>query len=351
MVRSCQDHVEYIGADHIRCRVHGKRELSLCGGCNEFRLTPQPPYVPTVVPEMPQPLYAGRPQCKHLGTMLRIAPCCGQMYACGFHKGKKCAPVGVAQDPFLSCETCDDFAYPDTWLSDYDRFKNRCIAVTSLSSNPARQARQVKCLRSWREFGLQVVAINTHDEHAAFRHEITELIIPFVNPSLAIKYKKPVQLVTDMLAVGATYGIPFVMLNADIEIKGDHSEFSASIDIPHKVTIGVRYNHAEGTQHRFAQREIAGLDAFLLTPEMVATITPMQLGFGKPVWDYWLPHHLRLNGYQINWLTDPLCYHEEHLVQWSKDEWELGAGWFRKLYDVDVQYEVMTFRDSLEVLI
>ena len=52
-------------------------------------------------------------QCKYLGTKLGLAPCCGQMFACNFHKGKKCAPVGIAKQPFLSCSTCDDFAISD----------------------------------------------------------------------------------------------------------------------------------------------------------------------------------------------------------------------------------------------
>lgn len=52
-------------------------------------------------------------QCKYQGTKLGIAPCCGQMFACNFHKGKKCAPTGVAKEPFLSCLTCKDFVIDD----------------------------------------------------------------------------------------------------------------------------------------------------------------------------------------------------------------------------------------------
>lgn len=51
-----------------------------------------------------------RSTCRHRGTKLSVSPCCGQMYACNLHRGKKCAPVGVAKDPFLSCQTCDDWS-------------------------------------------------------------------------------------------------------------------------------------------------------------------------------------------------------------------------------------------------
>lgn len=55
-------------------------------------------------------------RCKHVGTKLSVSTCCGQMFACNLHKGKKCAPVGVAKDPFLSCSTCGDFESKAAWI-------------------------------------------------------------------------------------------------------------------------------------------------------------------------------------------------------------------------------------------
>ena len=91
------------------------------------------------------------PTCKHLGTKWRVAAGCGQMYACKFHKGKKCAPRGIAQDPFLSCQICPDFDSIDgitPTIIDRERFAGQCVAVTSVSPNPERAERQEHCLQS-----------------------------------------------------------------------------------------------------------------------------------------------------------------------------------------------------------
>ena len=274
------------------------------------------------------PVEVGR--CKHLGTKLRIAECCGQMFACNFHKGKKCAPSGIARDPFLSCQTCSDceeFDPTTPTIIDRDRFAGRCVAVTSVSPNPERAERQSHCLQSWRDIGLDVIQVNTAD-----RPRIKTLI-----------------------DAGAATGLPFLLINSDVEISGDHTAIEEAIDSPDKLAIGVRYNHDSNSPRARSQREGAGLDVFILRPAMAATVPDLPFTIGMPVWDYWLPHHFRSLGYKFHWIREPLFFHARHELQWSREDWTRGAAWLAEHYDIDLGYGSTKFRESLneslEVLI
>ena len=269
------------------------------------------------------PALAGR--CKHIGTKLSVAACCGQMFACNFHKGKKCAPIGIARDPFLSCQTCSDFEEFDPTtptIIDRDRFAGRCVAVTSLSPNPDRVERQSHCLQSWRDVGLEVIQVNEG------RPRIKTLI-----------------------DAGAATGLPFLLINSDVEIFGDHTAIEEALALPDKLTIGVRYNHNAKSPRSRSQREGAGLDAFLLTPAMAATVPDLPFAIGQPVWDYWIPHHFRSLGYSIHWMREPLLFHARHELQWSREDWIRGAAWMAEHYGVELGYGNVAFRESLEVLV
>ena len=116
MVRSCQHHERYVSSTAVQCRILGEIKIRDCRGCKSFALKPQAPIEPTVIPGHAPTVPASPPEaCRHLGTKLSVAPCCGQMYACRLHKGKKCAPFGITKDPFLSCSTCQDFAPAELW--------------------------------------------------------------------------------------------------------------------------------------------------------------------------------------------------------------------------------------------
>lgn len=241
------------------------------------------------------------------------------MYACKFHKGKKCATVGIAKDPFLSCVVCSDFDPNTPTIIDRERFAGRCVAVTSLSPNVERAARQAHCLQSWQDIGLKVITVETD--------------------------AKP--RIKTLIDAGAATGLPFLLLNADIEISGDHTLIEAAIEQPKKLTIGIRYNHATADSRGRSQKEAAGLDAFLMTPAMALTVPDLSFTIGQPVWDYWLPYHFRNLGYEVHWIDSPLFFHVRHEIQWSREDWIRGAAWMREYYGIDLEYGNVEFRASL----
>jgi hypothetical protein len=210
---------------------------------------------------------------------------------------------------------------------DVNRFAGRCVAVTSLSPNPERAARQSLCLQSWRDIGLEVITVDTESKPR----------------------------IKALLDAGSATGLPFLLINADIEMYGDHKLIEAAIVHPEKLTIGIRYNHAPDAARGRSRKETAGLDAFLMTPEMAATVPDLPFTIGQPVWDYWLPYHFRSLGYAFHWIDSPLLFHATHEIQWSREDWVRGSAWLNDHYGVNLEYGSTTFReglnDSLEVLI
>lgn len=232
-----------------------------------------------------------------------------------------------------------------------ERYVGKLHAVTSLNPNPARQARQMKCLESLRLIGIPVIAVNTSEEFAAMSAAMNALVIPYVSQDVTADYDRATQKVYTLIQVGRATGLPFLLINSDIEIYGDYALIDAAIDCRDKLTIGVRYNHVADQDRKNAILEPCGLDAFFMTPDMADTVPDLPFAIGKPVWDYWLPHHFRELGYSFRWIDTPCFFHKVHEVMWSQMEWDIGSKWLADHYGLTLEYNSMKFRDSLEVLI
>lgn len=226
-----------------------------------------------------------------------------------------------------------------------DYFRGKCVAITSLSPNPERQERQHLCLESWRDIGLHVIVVNTTSEINCC--SIQEPWIEFFeSENVATEYDRPTQRISTLINVGRKNKLPFLLINSDVEICGDNSVIESALQEDCKLTIGIRYNHTPGKSRNSGKPERYGMDCFLMTPEMAATVPDMQFAIGKPVWDYWIPYHFRNLRCKFNWIKTPFFFHESHTLGWSQDDWSMGAEWMRKAYEVNVGDA--TFRDLLE---
>jgi hypothetical protein len=228
------------------------------------------------------------------------------------------------------------------------RYAGKMSAVTSLSPNPARIARQLLCLESLWNIGIQVIAVNTSEEFSAMSADVKALVIPHVSQDVTTDYDRPTQKVYTLIQAGRATGLPFMVINSDIEVYGDHSLIDAALDDPDKLTIGVRYNHTADQDREQATFEPYGLDAFLMTTQMADTVPHLPFGVGKPMWDYWIPEHFRSRGYGFRWIREPLFFHERHPIAWSKSEWDIGAEILEREYGVKMRYSAATYRDELD---
>jgi len=232
------------------------------------------------------------------------------------------------------------------WPARPGAFAGQCSFITSLTPNPKRLARQIHCVQSWIDIGVDVICVNT----AA---EIAELYFPpgvqtVASDDVGKDYDRATQRINALVNVGIETDRPFFLINSDIEVNGHTQEIEQALRSfrESKLTIGVRWNF-DGRQE--AQREPAGLDVFGLTPAMGRTLPSLPFSIGKPVWDYWLPHHFRTFGYGFHWINFPFFFHQAHAVQWSNEEWLFGARVLKTQYDLCLLHDSASFRVGLEV--
>jgi hypothetical protein len=234
------------------------------------------------------------------------------------------------------------FTPSDRW-HDRRRFARRLTAVTSVSPNPANRERQLLCLQSWLDIGLEVITVNTADELRTV--SLPNDVQACTNETLTTIYDRPTQPIWNLLQAGIGTGHHFMLINSDIEICGDPSLLERAIAHSDSLTIGIRWNHERGKL--LATREEWGLDAFLMTTEMARTVPPLKYGLGKPAWDYWIPHHFRSFGYSFDWIKQPFFFHELHPLGWSQPEWILGAEMLKAAWGVNLMADATGFRKSL----
>jgi hypothetical protein len=225
-------------------------------------------------------------------------------------------------------------------------FAGRLTAITSINPNPSRWERQQKCLESWVRHGLPVVIVNTQAEIDRFTLPAGARAVP--REDMTTLYDRRTQYVTSLIEVGIETGNPFMLINSDIEMKGDVKLLDEALAFPDKLTIGIRYNHHASTPTSKAIRELSGLDVFLMTPEMARTVPDAPFGIGKPVWDYWMPTHFRSIGKEFHWIKAPLFFHEKHKLGWTQSEWKCGRDFLDKTYGVELGYGCSRFRQSLD---
>jgi len=224
------------------------------------------------------------------------------------------------------------------------KITGHCSAITSVSPNPLRAARQLLCIQSWLRAGIKVIVVNSSDELSAM--ELPTGVTGVACDDLTTLYDRRTQFVSSLILVGIETGRPFMLINSDIEISGDVRRIDEALQYPDKLTIGIRHNYHPGRKQK-AFREPSGLDVFLMTPELAATVPQAPFGIGKPVWDYWLPLHFKTRGTAFNWIDSPLFWHEKHRLGWTRKEWEIGKDFLNGQYGVELGYASGEFRASL----
>ena len=198
------------------------------------------------------------------------------------------------------------------------------LAVTSLSPLEVHQEVQRVAIESWRRFGLDIVSVNLEQEIESLKRNYQDLEFRLGEATTA--FNRPVPTINSLLDQGRDR--PILVINSDCALYGPQS----LIDVE-KPSVIIRYNWE--SHFHDARREQWGLDSFLLTPELTATVPRLPFGIGKPMWDYWLPWHLEQQA-ELTWIGEPLIYHKLHPLNWNTSECNLGRQWIRDHYGDDV---------------
>lgn len=220
-----------------------------------------------------------------------------------------------------------------------------CVAVTSLSLLPHHLDRQAKCLESWRRFGFSVVAVNRHIEIPDLRVEYPQVSEWIGNDAPLSDYSWYTQKINDLADVATRIRKTVLLINSDIEIYGDQQKITDPLENGDQI-VGIRWNY-DGNDYRTARRELWGLDAFSFTPDQAASLPRLPMRIGRPLWDYWIPLHARLNNWPMHFVGERLFLHQSHKIHWSKSDWDMAARWVSERYDYVFEDLATNFRNSL----
>jgi hypothetical protein len=221
-------------------------------------------------------------------------------------------------------------------ISDYLSIKNPqplisgLTAVTSLSLLPHHIKVQERCLQSWMDMGLRVVAGNSERDIAQLR-EIYPYV-DFVPCRQSDSYDRPTTRIYDLLHVvsGA-----FLLINSDIEMHGSQSILLDALKSRERL-IGLRHNYDHGIFETNIERW--GIDAFLLFPEDVESFPDLDFAIGQTMWDWWVPIHLESINAKIRWIGEPFFFHKSHPVHWKQESLQIGREMLHQQYKVPVEH-------------
>lgn len=201
--------------------------------------------------------------------------------------------------------------------------------LTSLSPN--RIERQQLCLKTWEQFG-EITAVQTAGDVA-----ILEPHFPGVN------------FVTTELTGAGLYGLPNrprikaivdqgpgLLINSDIKITSTQQEFEKDWTPKAKqFNVGVRWDFEAPKGPKVINK--CGVDAFLITEEVMQLLPDVGFLIGVPMWDYWIVWHMLTERFRIQSKISQGLLHLKHAINWTKEDMDRGKEIMHAEYGLDPQ--------------
>ena len=221
----------------------------------------------------------------------------------------------------------------DNFSSGAVRFSDEppIFALTTLSPNLENLSHISRCIDSWRRAGLRVVSFNHPSEIAELQKHFAVDFVPVEATSLATFGRHFIP-INAMLDWAGQHNGPVLLINSDIELRLENWELKRARWVAENgLCYFVRFNH-DG-DHARASREPDGIDAFLFHGRDAHLFGRSFMSFGKPYWDYWVPHTFASNGRPIYSVEFPVSFHLRHQNRWSWEDWHRCALEFERVID------------------
>lgn len=212
------------------------------------------------------------------------------------------------------------------------------IICTSISPN--RTERQQQCIKSWLELGNEVIAVQSKGESSTLQQDYPKVNFEETN-LVGDVFNRPKLVRISALLNQAMYA-PILILNSDVEIRTVKSEFDriwTPIEGKH-LQMGIRWEEDPITKSLKLLKY--GIDAFLITPQMLEDLNDIGMTMGCPAWDYWIPIHLQRKGYQLHTSKHLSLFHEVHQQNWNKADFNIGVALLQQHYKLSLK-EASTF--------
>lgn len=192
--------------------------------------------------------------------------------------------------------------------------------MTALGKN--RIERQQFCISTWKPFASEIIACNTAEDIEVLKPHFPDVRFEECPPHLTGEkvYNRPDRVSIYALAQCG----PGLLMNSDIKIDGITEDVFASTWAPvdRTLKIGVRYDF-DGPGKRKTLNTY-GIDAFLLTEQIIKRLPNLGFVIGTSVWDYWLTWHMvAKEAYHLTTIHGHLL-HLTHPSSWNESDTEIG---------------------------
>lgn len=192
--------------------------------------------------------------------------------------------------------------------------------MTAIGRN--RIERQQYCIETWKPFATEIVACNTAEDIEFLKPHFPGISFEVCPPHLTGEklYNRPDRVSIYALAQCG----PGLLINSDIKIDGITPDaFSATWSpVDRTLKLGIRYDFDGPGKPKSLNRY--GIDAFLLTDQIIDRIPNLGFIIGTSVWDYWLTWHMAAReSYHLRTIHGHLL-HLTHPSSWNETDTEIG---------------------------
>jgi len=193
---------------------------------------------------------------------------------------------------------------------------------TSIAPRHYHENRQYECVATWLKYG-EVYSVNCKAEI-----ELLKDIYPFVTfiettDTHEDKFGKPYVGLNALLYTMQQMG-GGCLINSDIELTPDEGKFNHCVDIfenqPTTFLHLHRYNYDTSKYASLIYKD--GVDVFFLRPEHLEALPKTEYCIGHCYFDVWLPFWLKLNGFNLSTIVQPMAYHKNHPAQYKHEHWD-----------------------------
>jgi hypothetical protein len=203
------------------------------------------------------------------------------------------------------------------------------VILTSIPVNQPYPELQDSILQSWLDVGFtKIVSFNTVEEIKQLKETYlnrvnkNELAFHALLPSETgvdiFDDKKKVPLIDVILDFAHSLSqYQAIIINADIYLEGKEKIQKLLAIGQEKLCMVSRYNYDNDFDINNCTIEKFGLDMFVFPTHNIVDIKCSNLCIGKPLWDYWIPFNLVLNGEKVISIHDKIAFHKNHPKQWN----------------------------------
>ena len=205
--------------------------------------------------------------------------------------------------------------------------------ITSLSRH--RIERQQFCLATWRPYGT-ITAVQTAEDCAVLAPLFPGVDFVATELTGSDLYAAPNRIRIKVLVDQG----PGLLINSDIKLDTSAREFNHDWQPSlRQFNVGVRYDFDGPGKPK--EMNPYGIDAFLITEEVMRLLPDVGFVLGVPMWDYWIVWHMMTERFSIETKLTPGLLHLRHVVNWSERDTRIGYSLMDAHYGLDSKRRIL----------